>query len=121
MENFGEWLKQQMDTARISQKELAQKSGVTPAQISRIIGGTRGVGTDALTGIARALKLPRELVFEKAGLLPPKTELTAPQRAVLYLLKDLPDSDAEMVLALLEQRAEYYTKHPEARPRPSDK
>lgn len=101
MNNFGEWLKQEIDKRHISQKELAEISGVTPAQISRIIGGTRGIGPDAIVGIARALKLPPELVFKKAGILPANAEdpwvatmqhkislLTGPRREMAERLLD---------------------------------
>lgn len=102
MENFGEWLKKQIETKKISQKELSQMSGVTPAQISRIIGGTRGVGPDALMGISRALKLPPDLVFQKAGLLPPKTDDTPLERTILALVKSLPENEQATFLAMLE-------------------
>jgi transcriptional regulator with XRE-family HTH domain len=74
METFGEWLKAELKRKNISQKELADISGVTPAQISRIISGTRGAGDQALNAIAHALHLSPKLVFEKAGLLSPSAD-----------------------------------------------
>ena len=116
MENFGDWLLKQLREKQISQSELARLAGVSKGTISNLINGTKGAGQDSLSAIARALHLPAELVFEKAGVLPPKQELSPIKRAVLYLAQDLPDSDLQMVLALLEQRTDYYKQHPEAKP-----
>jgi len=37
-------------------------------------------------------------------------------RELLQLANRLPDSDVEMVIALLKQREDYYKKNPQARP-----
>jgi transcriptional regulator with XRE-family HTH domain len=58
METFTEWLLEEMGRQKMSQQSLAQKSGITPAQVSRIISGQRGMGEKSLTAIAHALKLP---------------------------------------------------------------
>ena len=100
----------------MSQADLSRATKITTAHMSRIISGERNPGKDALSAISYALRLPPDLVFEKAGLLPPQTELSPIKRALLHLAKDLPDSDLEMVLALLEQRTEYYKQHPDAKP-----
>jgi len=115
-ETFGEWLKQELASKGISQKEFADLSGVTPAQISRIISGTRGVGEQAIIAIARALHLPVDLVFEKANNLPPKTELSPMKRRLIHLAEGLPDSDIELAAKVLEARIEFYSKNPQARP-----
>lgn len=116
MKNFGDWLKNELENQGISQKQLADMSNITPAQISRIISGTRGAGEQAINAIAHALKLPPDLVFEKAGLLPAKIELSPIKRKLAHLAEDLPDSDVEIAIALLEQRSEYYKKHPNIKP-----
>ena len=115
---FSEWLLIEMKNRDISQAELSKLSGVTPAQISRIISGTREPGTNTLTGIAKAFKLSPEFVFEKAGVLPPTStqNLSPLKRALMNLAKDMPDSDIEMLIALLEQRQEHYKKNPSAKP-----
>ena len=84
--------------------------------VSNLINGTKGAGQDSLTAVAHALRLPPELVFEKAGILPPKTEPSSIKRKLVHLAEDLPDSDVELVIAMLEQRQEYYRKNPSAKP-----
>ncbi len=70
METFSEWLLHEMGQRNISQQDLAQKSGITAAQISRVISGQRGLGEKSLTAIAHALKISPVTIFRKAGLLP---------------------------------------------------
>jgi len=50
----------------MSQTELAGKIGVTPAQVSRMISGSRGTDNDTLIRIADALRIPAEEVFRAA-------------------------------------------------------
>lgn len=116
MENFGNWLLEQLKSKNMSQSELARIAGISKGTISNLINGTKGTGPDSLTAIARALKLPVDLVFEKAKMLPSKTELSPIKRKLAHLAEALPDSDIEMAIALLEQRDTYYKKHPEAKP-----
>ena len=116
MENFGDWLLKELREAKISQSEFSRRSGLSKGTISNLINGTKGAGQDSLIAIARALKLPTDLVFEKAGLLPPKVELSPIKRKLAHLAENLPDSDLEMVIALLEQRQNYYKKSQSVKP-----
>lgn len=70
METFTEWLLEEMGRKNMSQQALAQKSGITPAQVSRIISGQRGLGEKSLKAIAHALNISPVTIFRKAGLLP---------------------------------------------------
>jgi transcriptional regulator with XRE-family HTH domain len=53
-----------------TQAELARRSGVSPAQITRVLSGERGLGEQSILAIAEALKLPPDEVYRAAGLLP---------------------------------------------------
>lgn len=59
---------------------------------------------------------PPDLLFEFVNILPAKSELSIIKRKLAHLAQDLPDTDIEMAIALLEQRTEYYKKHPSAKP-----
>ena len=80
---FGEWLSHQIYMRQWDQKMLAHMSGVTAAQISRIISGTRRPGPESLTGIAAALKVPPEDLFRRAGLLPMPASATTDDRRLM--------------------------------------
>lgn len=113
---FIEWLKEEIDDRNWSPAEFARQAKISPSQITRLFNGERGISEKSLQAFAHALKLPIDLVYEKAGYLPPKPELSPTKRKLAHLAEDLPDSDIEMVITLLEQRQEYYKKHPKARP-----
>jgi transcriptional regulator with XRE-family HTH domain len=116
MENFGDWLLEQLRERNLSQSELARLAGISKGTISNLVNGTKGAGQDSLIAIAHVLKLPPDLIFEKAGIFPQKPELSFIKRKLLHLAQDLPDSDIEIAITLLEQRQDYYKKNPQARP-----
>lgn len=116
MENFSDWLLNELKERNMSQSELARQADIGRGTISNIMSGTRNVGKDTLVAIARALKLPPDLVFEKAKVLPSKPDLSPIKRKLAHLAEDLPDSDVEIAIALLEQRQEFYKKNPQAKP-----
>lgn len=112
---FSDWLLKQMQLQEWSQADLSRASGLTTAAISKYING-RIPDESALRKIAHALKLPVDLVFEQAGLLPQKPELSPIKRKLIHVAQDMPDSDVEIAITLLEQRQEFYRKHPSAKP-----
>jgi len=71
-EEFRDWLADQLKRRVWRQADLARESGLASSVVSNIINGKRRVGKTTLLAISRALRLPPELVFEKAGILPPK-------------------------------------------------
>ena len=89
---------------------------IDPGVVTRILKAERSATPKTLESIAHALKLPVDLVYEKAGILPSKSNLSSVKRKLVHLAEGLPDSDVEMAIALLEQREAYYKKHPEAKP-----
>jgi len=113
---FSEWLKQELDKRNWKQADLARASQLDSAVISNLMNGKRRSGENTARAIAHALKLPVDLVFEKANMLPPKPDLSPIKRKLAHLAEALPDSDVEMAIALLEQREAYYKKHPETKP-----
>lgn len=118
MENFGDWLLEQLKERNISQSELSRLAGISKGTISNLINGTKGKGPDSLTAIAHALKLPVDLVFEKAKMLPQKPELSPIKRRLIHVAEsdELTEGDIELAITLLEQRIEQSKKHPKARP-----
>lgn len=54
------------------QAELARRSHISDAHISRLVAGGRKPGNESAKAIARAFRLPPEEVMRHAGILPPK-------------------------------------------------
>lgn len=105
METFSEWLLHEMGQRNMSQQELAQKSGITAAQISRVISGQRGLGEKSLTAIAHALKISPISIFRKAGLLPEGGD-NASFEDWQFLLNQLPPQEQEEVRKIVEMKIE---------------
>lgn len=117
MDKFSDWLLEQLREKEWSQADLARASGLTRATISYYLGPkSKKPDETAIRKIAKALNLPIDLVYEKAGILPPKPELSPIKRALFHLAEGLPDSDIESAIALLESRELFYKKNPAARP-----
>lgn len=95
---FGDWLQRELDNRGWDQAELSRRSGISSAQVSRIVTGGRRPGRDSIDGIARALRLPPEDVLRQAGILPPKNVNLSPgdRRALVETMDKLaalsPDS-----------------------------
>lgn len=113
---FNDWLLKELSSRGWSQADLSRNSGLTRGAISNYING-RDPDKKALRKLAKGLNLPIELILEKAGELQEKSELSPLRRQLLHLSEGLPDSDIELALKILESRAEYYVKNPQAKPR----
>jgi len=116
MDNFSDWLKHELEVRGWKQADLVRETNLDSAVISNLINGKRRAGETTARAIARALRFSPEYVFEIAGILPPKPELTPIKRKLIHLAEGLPDSDIEIAITILEQRHDYYKKNPSAKP-----
>jgi len=66
----GELIKNALDTKRISQIELSERTGISTSQISRIVKGDRGTSIENLVAIADVLGIKRDLMLRTAAGLP---------------------------------------------------
>lgn len=114
--SLAEWLDAILKNKNIKPIELARSANIDPGVVTRILKAERSATPKTLEAIAHALQLPTDLVYEKAGILPKKNELSLAKRKLLHLADGLPDSDVEIAIALLEQREEFYKKNPSAKP-----
>jgi len=71
MSEFSNWLLVEIESRKWGVPDLARAAHVTRGAIGNVLRGERGPGTELCTAIARAFKLPPEVVFRKAGILPP--------------------------------------------------
>lgn len=94
----GEWLAEEIQRAGISQADVARKSGVSPAHITKVLKGERGLGENSLRAIAEALKIPPEQAFRDVGFLPPVPAKTEQSEQLLYLFNQLdPDKKQDLL------------------------
>lgn len=92
---FGEYLKELRKSKGLTQKELAELSGFSNAEISKIESGDRKKPSpDLLKAIARHLEVPYELLMSKAGYL---EEVVTHKSYVEYIFMDDDGSLADIV------------------------
>lgn len=65
--DFADWLQNELHKRKWNHTELARRSGVAQAQISRVVTGKQGAGPDLCIAIAKGLELPRSEVFQARG------------------------------------------------------
>jgi transcriptional regulator with XRE-family HTH domain len=78
---LGEIIRQQRELAALSMRQFANLAGISNPYLSQIERGLRAPSQQVLDGIARALQISSDALYEQAGLAPPGTE--AEDNAVL--------------------------------------
>jgi transcriptional regulator with XRE-family HTH domain len=71
---LGEIIRQQRELAEISMRQFADLAGISNPYLSQIERGLRAPSQQVLDGIAKALKLSSEALYEQAGMTPPGAE-----------------------------------------------
>jgi len=88
---FTLWLDKELDKHNWSRADLSREAKISQAALSHVYSGKRGVGKDLCDSIARALRLPPDVVYRAAGLLPPVSKETQEIRELSYLFDALPE------------------------------
>jgi transcriptional regulator with XRE-family HTH domain len=78
---LGEIIRRQRELAEMSMRQFAEVAGISNPYLSQIERGLRAPSEQVLEGIARALKLSADALYEQAGVAPPGEE--EPDSAVL--------------------------------------
>lgn len=110
--DFVEWLQGELDKRAWRQADLARKGPVHTGLLSKIMNLERNPGPDTCQAIARALNIPPEEVFRRAGLLPNVPEKTVNTQELTYLFDQLGEADQKNILMMLrgyvsERRGHY--------------
>jgi len=98
METFAHWLQTKMDERGYSQADLARRSGIKAASISRILNGTRNIGTEASKAIAQALLLDEDVVYRMAGLMGVKPNADETVSEITHIYHELDDDNQQDLL-----------------------
>ena len=69
---FNEWLRAQLKAKKMSQRQLAQQSGVDHSTISRLIRGDRMPSLGTATKLARGLRELRDDAVPRDGIRSPR-------------------------------------------------
>ena len=101
---FNEWLRGQLKAKKMSQRQLAQQSGVDHSTISRLIRGDRMPSLGTATKLARGLRELRDDADTPAYLGMVSSGTTNPTARVEYALR----ADEMLTEAQVRQIMEYY-------------
>jgi len=96
---ISEWLASTLKETGMSQAELARKSGVSAAHITKVLNGERGLGETSLRAIAEALHIPPEQAFRDVGFLPPVPAKTEQHEKLLYLFDKMTPRQRDILLS----------------------
>lgn len=115
--DFPAWLQKELNDRGWTQADLSRFSNLSTAAISRMMTGARGIGPDACLAIANALRIPPEIVFRAAGLLPPKPDDEVTLEEWLYVLDQLSEEDRDELLNIARLKIERREKKKPSAPR----
>lgn len=101
------WLNNEMATRQWSQSDLARKSGLHRAVISKILSENTKPTPETCQALAEALKLPIEQVYRAANLLPSHPEQDELVARAEYLLQSFKTEQyRQIALSMLENLVE---------------
>jgi transcriptional regulator with XRE-family HTH domain len=72
--SLGEIIRHQRELAELSVRQFADLAGISNPYLSQIERGLRAPSEHVLDGIANALKVSADTLYEQAGMTPPDTE-----------------------------------------------
>jgi len=103
---FPQWLRQELEIREWSQVDLSRKTGISTAQITRIISGERGFGIEALASISNALEVSPITILRKAGLLPPGPDDKINIEDWKYMLEKMTDDERNEIWRIGQMKIE---------------
>jgi transcriptional regulator with XRE-family HTH domain len=112
---LGEIIRQQRELAEMSMRQFAQLAGISNPYLSQIERGLRAPSQQVLDGIASALKMSSDALYEQAGMSAPGEE--PEPSAVLEAIDEDPILTARQRTALKEIYEAFAATSPKARKR----
>src|SRR5574338_1702630 len=89
---FSEWLQNEMNKRGWSQSDLARAADLNRAVINKLLNGKSHPQPPTLEAISRALKIPIEITYRAAGLLPVNPENDDAIEEAIHVLKRIQSS-----------------------------
>ena len=98
---FSEWLQIEMDKRGWSQSDLARASDLNRAVINKLLNGKSHPQPATLECISRALKIPIEMTYRAAGLLPNNPENDDAIEEAIHVLRSIHSSQRKATAVAL--------------------
>jgi transcriptional regulator with XRE-family HTH domain len=87
--DFSEWLQAEMDKRDWSQSDCARAADLNRAVINKLLNGKCKPQPSTLAAIARAFKIPVEIAYRAASLLPPNPERDDTIEQLTYIFNSI--------------------------------
>lgn len=101
--DFSEWLQAEMNKRGWSQSDLARSADLNRAVINKLLNGKSHPQPATLEAISRAFKIPIEITYRAAGLLPTNPENDDTLEEAIYILKSIQSAQRKATaIALLK-------------------
>lgn len=99
---FAEWLQSEIDKRGWSQSDCARAADLNRAVINKLLNGKSKPQPHTLIAIARAFKIPIEVAYRAAGLLPPIPEGDDALEELIYVYRSIqsPQRKATAIILL---------------------
>ena len=114
--DFSEWLQAEIDKRGWSQSDLARSADLNRAVINKLLNGKSHAQPATLEAISRAFRIPIEITYRAAGLLPSNPDNDDSLEEAIHVLKSIQSTQRKataitLLKALIheeenEQRAE---------------
>ena len=111
---LGEIIRQQRELTELSMRQFAEIAGISNPYLSQIERGLRAPSQQVLEGIASALKVSSDALYEQAGITPPGEE--PEDNAVLDAISADPRLSARQRTALREVYEAFVASSPRVTP-----
>ena len=102
LEELGEFIRHQRETASMSVRGLAELAGVSNPYLSQIERGLRRPSAEILQQLAKALKISAETLYVRAGLLSDEDEARPSVREAITADPLLTDDQKHVLLNVYE-------------------
>jgi transcriptional regulator with XRE-family HTH domain len=110
---LGEIIRKQREVAELSMRQFAELAGISNPYLSQIERGLRAPSQHVLDGIAKALSVSADALYEQAGMAPPGSE--PEENAVLEAIAVDPHLTARQRKALAEIYESFVASAPQPR------
>jgi len=87
--DFSEWLQAEIDKRGWSQSDLARSADLNRAVINKLLNGKSHAQPATLEAISRALRIPIEITYRAAGLLPSNPDNDDSLEEAIHVLKSI--------------------------------
>jgi transcriptional regulator with XRE-family HTH domain len=113
--SLGEIIRQQRELLDLSMRQFAELAGISNPYLSQIERGLRAPSEQVLDGIARALRVSADALYQQAGMSPPGEDAT--DNGVLEAIAADPRLTARQRAALREVYRAFVASAPTTRKR----